>query len=577
MEEIVNRIENGNWDDALKAFLEYSKVNTIDSRVCIIGATIMEHYGESDTMFSFIMDGLKKDPFNYELYILLGNYYSLTNPDQAYLSYENALYYCERSGNTNDLEAIRSIFDEYCSNNPISVKNVTFAILSYNTLEYTKNCIESIRQTCNSNSYELVVVDNASTDGSVDWLRNQKDIILIENKSNAGFPAGCNQCIRIANPENDIFLLNNDTLMLSNSLFWLRIGLYKDNRTGAVGAVTNCSGNGQQLEDRFDSIDDYIRYGLSLNVPSSNPYELKTFLIMFAMLIKRDAINKTGFLDERFTPGNFEDNDYGMRLMNNGYDCVLCHNSYIYHYGSKSFSGDVEGYINLYITNRNKFKDKWGFYGDYYAHARNEVIDLIEAEKNDRISVLEIGCGLGGTLARIKYEFPNSDVHGIEIEKDVASIGNKRLDIRCGDIETFSLGNEEYDYILFPDVLEHLRDPEAVLTTLKRNLKDKGFIIASIPNLMNAAVIRKLLAGDFTYQDAGILDKTHLRFFTMNEIERMFLRTGYETKYIGSVVMPEESTAKHGNFFDKLLSIDGVAKRELFDTYQFIVKAQNHT
>ena len=208
----------------------------------------------------------------------------------------------------------------------------------------------------------------------------------------------------------------------------------------------------------------------------------------------------------------------------------------------------MNDYINLYITNRDKFKDKWGFYGDYYAHARNEVIDMIDAAPNDKIKVLEIGCGLGGTLARIKYKYPCSEVCGIEIEERVVSVGKHRLDIRCGDIENYSLGNEKYDYILFPDVLEHLRDPESVLIRLRNNLKDNGFIIASIPNIMNAAVIKMLLAGDFTYRDAGILDRTHLRFFTLNEIERMLFRTGYETKKISSVVMPEESTEEYGVF-----------------------------
>ena len=572
MDNIIRLIQNGSWDEALEAFLDHSNNNEIDVNGCIVGATLMEHYQKYDTMFSFIEKGLENAPDNYELYLLLGNYYNISNANCAYLSYENALYYCRKAHNKEDEESIKEIIQGYQNSNRITVKRVSFVILSYNAFECTKQCIESIRNTCDESVYEIIIADNASSDGSVQWLREQKDIIFIENEANVGFPAGCNQCISKADPDNDIFLLNNDTVMLPNSLFWLRIGLYKDKETGATGAVTNCAGNGQMIDTQFDTIDEYIEFGSKINVPAINPYESKSFLIMFAMLIKREVMNRVGLLDERFAPGNFEDNDYGMRLMQNGYDCVLCHNCYIYHVGSKSFGKDVDAYINLYITNREKFRDKWGFYGDYYAHARQDVIDMIDDDPGKPISVLEIGCGIGGTLSRIKYLFPNADVHGIEIEKKVAELGNQRIDIVCGDIEKINLVDRKYDYILFPDVLEHLRDPEVTLLRMRQNLKDGGHIIASIPNLMNASVIRELLAGDFTYTDEGILDRTHLKFFTLSTIKNMFEITGYKIENIKPIVMPDDSTDVHKEFFDKLLSIEGIAPREQFDVFQYIVR-----
>ena len=477
MEKIIRQIENNEWDEAMKAFLEYSDTHVVDARSCIIGATLMEHYREHDTMFSFIADGLKMDPSNYELYILLGNYYALSNPDQAYLSYENALYHCSRSDNTSDLEAIRVLLNDYRCSNSISVRNVSFAILSYNTFEYTKGCIQSIRQTCCSDNYEIIVVDNASTDGSVEWLREQEDVILIENDTNVGFPAGCNQCINKANPENDIFLLNNDTLMLPNSLFWLRIGLYNDDRTGAAGAVTNCSGNGQQLDDSFNSLDEYLQFGTGINIPSQNAYELKVFLIMFAMLIKRKVLDKIGLLDERYTPGNFEDNDYGMRLLENGYDCVLCHNCYIYHYGSKSFGSDVDKYVALYETNREKFRDKWGFYIDRYVRRSKKIISLMEAPSGRELHVLEIGCGFGETLAAILYHFPEADLHGVEFDKHVAELGFKLFDIRCTDPIPLFSGNDRYDYIIISDLPKDAVDPETLLASYNYALRRNGYIL----------------------------------------------------------------------------------------------------
>ena len=96
MEGIIRSIETGNWDKALHSFLKYSESHTPDEKTCILGASIMEHFMDYDAMFSFISTGLKLNPSNYELYLLLGNYFGSTNPDQAYLSYENALYYCSK-------------------------------------------------------------------------------------------------------------------------------------------------------------------------------------------------------------------------------------------------------------------------------------------------------------------------------------------------------------------------------------------------------------------------------------------------------------------------------------------------
>ncbi len=572
MDKILKMIEENLWDDALQNFILYSENRELDELSCVVGATIMEHYNKYDSMFEFIKGGLKHNPCNYELYLLLGNYYSNINKTQAYLSYENALYHCINAGNKEDQVVIEQILNSIDISDLEFAGKVSFVILSYNTINYTKACIDSIRNTCYDKCYEIVVVDNASSDGSVEWLSKQNDIILIKNSENKGFPTGCNQGIEAAASDSDIFLLNNDTILLQNSLFWLRMGLYKDDTVGATGSVTNYAANAQIVGEQYKTLEEYISFGTSLNIPDLNPYEEKVYLVMFAMLIKRKCLEKVGLLDELFTPGNCEDNDYGLRIMENGYKCILCHNSYIYHFGSKSFSKNPKKYNDLLDINREKLKNKWGFYDDYYSNARNDVINLINFKPYDQFSVLEVGCGLGETLAKIKYRFPKVFVSGVEIVDNIASLGNNRFDITCGDIENIDL-KRKYDIILFPDVLEHLRDPEKVLISIRNHLNDNGSIIASIPNLMNASVIYDLLHGNFTYQDSGILDRTHLKFFTLNEIKSLFDRSGYKITQLTLNISPTVSTNAYKEFFDKLLSIEGMPPRELFDVYQFLVRA----
>ena len=122
--------------------------------------------------------------------------------------------------------------------------------------------------------------------------------------------------------------------------------------------------------------------------------------------------------------------------------------------------------------------------------------------------------------------------------------------------------------------MEHLEDPNRMIRKVRNCLKENGAIIASIPNIMNADVIYKLLHGDFTYQDSGILDRTHLRFLTKNEIIRMFTGEGYEVERIKGIVFREAKTDNHKEFFDGILNLVGADMRPLFDSYQFVVFAR---
>ena len=169
---------------------------------------------------------------------------------------------------------------------------------------------------------EIVVVDNGSRDGSVEWLREQEDIVLVENEKNVGFPAGCNQGILAGSRDSDVFLLNNDTVLPANALFWLRMGLYEQEEVGSVGSVTNFANN-QTVIEGVDDAAALLAFGEKRNIPMKYPYEDRLYLIGFALLIRRSVIKKAGLLDERFSPGNSEDLDYGLRVLMSGHRNVF--------------------------------------------------------------------------------------------------------------------------------------------------------------------------------------------------------------------------------------------------------------
>ncbi len=162
---------------------------------------------------------------------------------------------------------------------------------------------------------------------------------------------------------------------------------------------------------------------------------------------------------------------------------------------------------------------------NYYSNARREIAPFLPARVE---SVLEVGCGEGQTLLWLKNERSVSVCHGVEIFAEVAKTGQSNgLDIAVLDIETDVLPfHIQYDLILFLDVLEHLRNPWLVLPQLLSKLKPDGSVIVSLPNISHLSVLSGIiLKNDWRYENAGILDQTHLRFFTRKSAIRL-LNTG---------------------------------------------------
>lgn len=232
-------------------------------------------------------------------------------------------------------------------------------VITYNNLEYNKFCIESIRQYTEPDSYELIVIDNHSTDGTVEWLQGQQDIKVIINSENAGFPVGCNQGIKAAKG-NNILLLNNDTIVTPNWLTNLAKCLYSASDIGAVGAVTNSCSNFQNIPCDYSSLEEMIRFARQVNHSNPDLWEDRARLVGYCMLIKAEIIKEIGLFDEVFSPGNYEDDDYCLRIRKAGYRLVLCRDTFIHHFGSVSFREQANQYNSLLEVNRQKFAAKWG-------------------------------------------------------------------------------------------------------------------------------------------------------------------------------------------------------------------------
>ena len=237
-------------------------------------------------------------------------------------------------------------------------KKVSIVILGFNQVEYTKKCIESIRRHTRQD-YELILVDNGSKDGTEAYFRSVPGAKVIRNAVNLGVSRGWNQGMRLAEGEY-ILIFNNDTIVGPDWLENMVRLCESDPSVGMVGPRSNYIA-GPQIVKPVPYKDESGIQGFI--AAWQREHDLRAdefdFIKGFCLLIPRAVFAKVGFFDERFGKGNFEDDDYCVRVRCHGWRTLIAHDSFIHHYGSVSFNQEDVDWKALMLENQRKFTEKW--------------------------------------------------------------------------------------------------------------------------------------------------------------------------------------------------------------------------
>lgn len=191
-------------------------------------------------------------------------------------------------------------------------------------------------------------------------------------------------------------------------------------------------------------------------------------------------------------------------------------------------------------------------------------------------NVLELGPAKGYFTKYLKENF-NCQVDCVEMSSEMAGEARKYCrKMVVADLDEVELsehfGNDEYDFILLADILEHIRKGAKVLLSCREMLAPDGRLIVSVPNISHSSVIGCLFEGKFEYRDQGLLDKTHIKFFTRDSIKSLLLQCGYEIEVIDTVTILPEDTQLGDSLMNLPVSLQKmILNREDALTYQYIL------
>jgi len=272
-------------------------------------------------------------------------------------------------------------------------------VVTRDGLPFNRLCLESVLGSEDVAPLELVVVDNDSRDGTINYLHSlalrDRRLRVVKNERNVGFAPAVNQGIG-ASTGRRLVILNNDTIVPPHALARILVHL-EDDRVGLVGPVSNEASTEAEIDVSYTTLGELVgaaeerwtsHRGQLLDVP---------MLTMFCVGIRREVFDEVGPLDERYQVALFEDDDYSMRVKQAGYRIVCAEDVLVHHFGEASIGPLVPTgeHASLFEANRNRFQAKWG--KPWLPHGRRQPREYTETIERIRETVRS-SIPLGATI-----------------------------------------------------------------------------------------------------------------------------------------------------------------------------------
>lgn len=365
---------------------------------------------------------------------------------------------------------------------------VSIVLLGYNHLEYTKLCVESLYRYTKNVDFELITVNNGSSDGTEQYfnsLPNEKKLSFPEN---IGYDRAVNLGFREAEGRY-ILTLSNDIVLTARWLDNLVACMESDEKIGMVVPVCGFSSNFQQINLPGRSLDEMQKLAEQHNKSNPARWEDRMRLVTYVCLFRAEALRAVGGFDEEFNPGCYDDDAISFSIRRLGYRLILAVDTYVHHFGSVTFR---EEYVKTNVAARNHalFFRKFGV-DSWAASAFDQaLISLANYSRTGEVRILGIGTTCGASLLQIRNvyrNYGNRDVplfylSGSEQNlTDLSTVCEECAFVPAAEVGRKPFGPGTFDLIAVEYNTETLADPEDFFRRAAGMLRPGGRLLALLP------------------------------------------------------------------------------------------------
>ena len=424
-----------------------------------------------------------------------------------------------------------------------------------------------LQENYSGEEYERILVYCGEDAEAVTFLDQDPSAVLFDGRG-AGIAASCNAALQYASGREILFSAAPYVLVPAALRSMKRVADGSGGVSLVVPMLKDPLGvdKAQELfKDQCLPYQDAEGMGLFAEELSANPdVSFVSAVLEFCFLAQRQVLLDMGGFSEEFHTTPFLMLDICLRFWQIERPCIVAHGAFAH-----------ENVFELLYDAQDdaRFTQKYGLSYPYSFIPRMELLQHMDLQKKG-LNVLEVGCACGATLLAIRNANPEAKTYGIEFDEKAAELARHFAVVEALDVEKLDRPewHEKFDYIILGDVIEHLREPWQTMKNLAAILKPGGHVIVSVPNVMHFSVFRMMLKGRWQYEEAGILDRTHLRFFTRTEIIALLEAAGLEPQ---EVFESREETEHDQAFIAQLAALlaPGVDPEELH-AYQWKVVAK---
>ncbi|WP_339824405.1 glycosyltransferase [Paenibacillus sp. FSL R7-0163] len=487
-QQVQGFIETGNLDGAKRLVAEFEE--TIDGVECVEVLTIKAAIAVAENNLqeaeAYLQEGLLIDSEYIDLLFNLGYIYKLRNN-----LIQSNYYFKKALSVAKDVDII-NIIDQFMNENrqqrlltehPL----VSIVLLAYNKLSYTKLCVESILKYTENINYELILVNNGSTDETKEYFDSLPFAKPLHLINNVGPTNGFNEGMRVAVGKYTACVCN-DFIFTPRWLENLLICIESDKRIGFVSPGASTMSNLQQINGDYNNIEEMIQFAERYNHSDPRKWEERVRLLPCVLLARTELLKDIDYYDPRFYYGEFADDDISFRIRRAGYKLVYCRDTFTYHFGSVTVREDQTNNNSLGIS-RDIFRAKYDLdsWIDTAFNARllNEISVKLSST---HASILGINTKCGSNPLQLKNMLKDKGVRSTHITnycidkkytKDIRTVSD---DFFEGEIDYLhkKLIGMKFDYIVFEYESEHLNRSPQIIGELSSLLNQSGQLALSL-------------------------------------------------------------------------------------------------